>query len=215
MEILRTHLSAIARERLYTGLGLEEESVIRFCGFMAGSHDLGKVSPAFQFQVSEVGKVLVGEQLYDLWHGFPATGQKTPHGTVTATALPEFLTNLGLKKRLAKKLGLIVGGHHGFFPSSAEMQELVADDVGRGNWQTFRFSVFEQLQWFVELSADDLPTECNSAAAMILAELTTVSDWIASNPEEESGFPYANDTPFEEYAEELRNKEKAKNALEK
>lgn len=211
MEILRTHLSVIARERLSTGLGLEEESMIRFCGFMAGSHDLGKVSPAFQFQVSEVGKALVGDQVYDLWNGYPATGQKTPHGTVTATTLPEFLTQLGLKKRLAKKLGLIVGGHHGFFPSSAEIQDLVADDIGRGNWQTFRSSIFEQLQWFVELRAEDLPNQCNNAAGMILAGLTTVSDWIASNPEEKSGFPYANDTPFEEYASGL--KAKAENAL--
>jgi CRISPR-associated endonuclease/helicase Cas3 len=66
MEIVRTYLSPVAKQRLAEGLGRpNDESLVRFCGFMAGSHDLGKVSPAFQFQVSEVGKILAGETLYD------------------------------------------------------------------------------------------------------------------------------------------------------
>ena len=38
---------------------------------------------------------------------------------------------------------------------------------------------------------------------MLIAGLTTVSDWIASNPDEKTGFPYANDRVFAEYAIEL------------
>jgi CRISPR-associated endonuclease/helicase Cas3 len=214
MEIVRSHLSPIARQRIADGLGLNDpESVVRFCGFMAGSHDLGKVSAAFQFQVSKVGQALVGKSLYDLWHGYPTTGQKTPHGTVTAATLPEFLKELGLKGSLAKKLAAIVGGHHGFFPGSADLKALSSDDVGRGNWGSFRRDIYEQLRDFVGLTSTDLPSQCENSAAMILAGLTTVSDWIASNPEEESGFPYANDEPFETYSAGLANK--AKNALAK
>lgn len=213
-EIVSTHLSPIARQRLAEGLGLpDNESLVRFCGFMAGSHDLGKVSSAFQFQVSDVGQALVGKSLYDLWHSYPATGQKTPHGTVTAATLPEFLTELGLKKRLAKKLATIVGGHHGFFPGSADIQALSSDDVGRGTWSTFRRDIYEQLREFVGLLSTDLPDQCDNATAMLLAGLTTVSDWIASNSDPESGFPYANDEPFETYAAGLADK--AKNALAK
>lgn len=48
MEIVKTYLSPVAKERLANGLGLgNDESLVRCCGFMAGSHDLGKVSPAF------------------------------------------------------------------------------------------------------------------------------------------------------------------------
>lgn len=188
---------------------------------MAGCHDLGKVSPAFQFQVSEVGKALVGQTLYDLWQGYPTTGQKTPHGTVTAATLPEFLIETGVgnklskrhAKRLADRLGAIVGGHHGFFPGSKDVEVLSKDDVGRGEWFKFRLSIYEQLQEFVELTSEDLPNQCDNAAAMILAGLTTVSDWIASNSDPDSGFRYANDTPFEEYAKGLRKK--ASNALRK
>lgn len=214
MEIVRSHLSPIARQRLANGLGLtNDESLVRFCGFMAGSHDLGKVSAAFQFQVSNVGQALVGKSLYDLWHSYPTTGQKTPHGTVTAATLPEFLKELGLESSLARKLAAIVGGHHGFFPGSADLQALSSDDVGRGNWAQFRRDIYEQLRDFVGLMAADLPSQCDNAAAMVLAGLTTVSDWIASNSDPESGFPYANDEPFEDYATGLSSK--AQNALKK
>ena len=124
MEIVRSYLSQSAIDTLQKGLGLEGESLVRFCGFIAGSHDLGKVSPAFQFQVSEVGKALVGDNIYNLWDNLPSEFKKgkTPHGTVTAKTLPDFLVELGIEKRLSKKLAKIVGGHHGFFPSNQDIQ---------------------------------------------------------------------------------------------
>jgi CRISPR-associated endonuclease/helicase Cas3 len=208
MEIVRNYLSQSAIDRLEIGLGLQGESLIRFCGFMAGSHDLGKISPAFQFQVSEVGKALVGENIYNLWDNLPTEIRKgkTPHGTVTAKTLPDFLIELGIDKKLSKKLAAIVGGHHGFFPSNKDIQTL--DDLLAGTkegsvWRRFSHEIFIQLRDFVELTASDLPTQCNNAAAMLIAGLTTVSDWIASNPDEKAGFPYANDRPFTEYADEL------------
>lgn len=214
MEIVRSHLSPIAKRHLAQGLGISDDAaLIRFCGFMAGSHDLGKVSAAFQFQVSAVGRALAGQSLYDLWHTYPTTGGKTPHGTVTAATLPEFLTELGIQKHLAKKLAAIVGGHHGFFPGSVDILALSSDDVGRGTWLQFRREIYEQLRNFAGLTAADLPSQCDNAAAMILAGLTTVSDWIASNPEEDAGFPYANNESFEVYAKQLPDR--AKNALAK
>jgi CRISPR-associated endonuclease/helicase Cas3 len=226
IEILRSHLSSLALKHLEKGLNLQGESLIRFCGFMAGSHDLGKVSPAFQFQVSEVGKILAGETLYDCWSFLPRERQKgkAPHGLVTAATLPDFLVESGLgqtlskrqAKRLASKLAAIVGGHHGFFPSQQEIGSLdsaIAGTDERSVWRQYSRQIFVQLWDFVGLKPEDLPNHCDNAAAMLLAGLTTVSDWLASNPEPDSGFPYANDTPFAEYAEELA--EKAKNALAK
>ncbi|WP_448533796.1 CRISPR-associated helicase Cas3' [Parathermosynechococcus lividus] len=223
MEIVRTCLSPLARQRLANGFGLpDDESLVRFCGFMAGSHDLGKVSPAFQFQVSEVGKLLAGETLYDCWSSLPRERQKpqnAPHGTVTAATLPDFLVDIGVgrdlsehhAKRLARKLGTIVGGHHGFFPAQKEIDALdsaIAGTDERSVWRQHSLSIFHQLQSFVHLSTEDLPSQCDNAAAMILAGLTTVSDWIASNAD---SFPYANDEPFATYQVGLA--EKAKQAL--
>lgn len=228
MEIVRSHLSPIAKQRLADGLGLTDpESVVRFCGFMAGSHDLGKVSPAFQFQVSEVGKLLAGETLYDCWSSLPRERRKprnAPHGLVTAATLPDFLVEIGVgcdlskrhAKRLARKFGAVVGGHHGFFPAQQEIDDLDSAIAGTDEhsiWRQHSLGIFQQLQGFVKLTATDLPNQCDNAAAMILAGLTTISDWIASNPEEDSGFPYANDESFEVYAQKLPDR--AKNALAK
>ncbi len=222
MEIVRSRLSPVAVRTLGKGLGLSGESLVKCCGFLAGCHDLGKVSPAFQFQVSEVGKALIGTHFYDLWTKLPDV--KTPHGVVTAKTMPQFLCEAGLGSRLtkrkthqlARRLSVIVGGHHGFFPSQADIDALNERLCGTdesSDWYHRKFSqtVFEQLQEFVGLTAVDLPSQCDNAAAMILAGLTTVSDWIASNPDEKSGFPYANDLPFDEYAKELAAK--AQNAL--
>lgn len=216
MAIVQSCLSPIAVQTLESGLGLSGRSLVKCCGFLAGCHDLGKVSPAFQFQVDPVGRALAGGELYDLWYSInPVTRQgNAPHGLVTAKTLPEFLIERSLEKSLAKRLAAIVGGHHGFFPSASEIRALneVLAGANEGNaWRQFSREIFEQLETFVEITSQEFPTQCNNAAAMILAGLTTVSDWIASNPDEETGFPYANDRPFTEYASELP--ERAKQAL--
>jgi CRISPR-associated endonuclease/helicase Cas3 len=223
MAIVRTYLSPVAKRHLAQGLGLsDEEALIRFCGFMAGSHDLGKVSPAFQFQVSDVGKILAGETLYDCWSSLPRERRQpknAPHGLVTAATLPDYLVEIGVGKalsprhaqRLARKLGTIVGGHHGFFPAQQEIDDLdsaIAGTDERSVWRQHSVSIFQQLQGFVQLTAEDLPSQCDNAAAMILAGLTTVSDWMASNPD---SFPYADDEPFKTYSTGLATK--AINAL--
>jgi CRISPR-associated endonuclease/helicase Cas3 len=225
MKIVRSYLSRSAIDTLKKGLGIQdEESLIRCCGFLAGCHDLGKVSPAFQFQVSKVGKALLGDNLYDLWLKMP--DRKTPHGLVTAKTMPEFLLDSGLgshltnrkASQLARRLAIIVGGHHGFFPSQAEIGDLDDDLCGMGEdneWQLQRFSqqIFEQLRGYVKLTETDFPSDCDNAAAMILAGLTTVSDWIASDPKEDGGFPYKKDgVSFEEY--QVKLSDLAKNALE-
>lgn len=227
MEIMRSYLSPIAMEHLSNGLELSRASTIRFCGFIAGCHDLGKVSPAFQFQVSEVGRALAGDDLYDGWLEIAKEKRqkKAPHGSITAATLPEFLTELGVgqgldnlrhARKLARKLGTLVGGHHGFFPGQAELENLDKEITGLDKnslWRRYSRNIFEQLRDFVGLQAEDAPNCCSNGAAMILAGLTTVSDWLASNADPESGFDYANDTPFEEYKQGLAAK--AKNALQK
>ena len=206
MEIVRNSLSASAIDRLEVGLGVKGDSLVKWCGFLAGSHDLGKVCPAFQFQVDEVGKALAGANLYDLYTSLPTATGKAPHGIVTASTLPSFLVELGVEQRLAKRLAAVVGGHHGFFPTNLEIKELNSDDLGEGCWQSFRKDIYEQLRDFVGFTIDDIPSQCSNAAAMILAGLTTTSDWIASNPDLESGFPYANNMPFEQYAKDLQER---------
>lgn len=217
MEIVRTYLSPSAISSLERGLDLQGESLIKCCGFLAGSHDLGKVSPAFQFQVNTVAQALVGETIYDLWH-LPENDawrtSKAPHGLVTAKTLPGFLVERRMDELLARKLAAIVGGHHGFFPSTQDiidLKEVPAGTKENDPWRQFSRGVFEQLEDFVEMTAADWPNQCDNAGAMLLAGLTTVSDWIASNPDKINGFPYADNQSFSEYKKKLPDR--AKRAL--
>ncbi|WP_218080951.1 CRISPR-associated helicase Cas3' [Anthocerotibacter panamensis] len=208
MEMVRTYLSPVAVVTLAKGLGLSGEDLIRCCGFLAGSHDLGKVSPVFQYQVSNIGQMLSGSKLYEGWFKYAQGLEKTGHGLITAKTLPEFLVEHGINNRLARRLAEIVGGHHGYFPSAQEIKGLPKVQMGEAKWPCFRRVIFEQLNTFVGWTV--APTKCDNAAAMLLAGLTTVADWVASN---EQSFPYTPDQPFEEYAQGL--KDKAETALKK
>ncbi len=221
MAIVRDYLSPLAITTLEAGLGLSGESLIKCCGFLAGCHDLGKVSPVFQFQRGDLGKALIGSEIYDGWLRLSKERRavKAPHGTITAATLPDFLIEVGLgqqltkklSKRLARRLAAIVGGHHGFFPSDQEINSLDTAQSGadeRSVWRKFSRVIFEQLRDFVGLTTEDLPNQCGNGAAMLLAGLTTVSDWIASNAD---FFPYADSKPFNEYSPNLAKQ--AKTAL--
>ncbi|WP_341829625.1 HD domain-containing protein, partial (plasmid) [Synechococcus elongatus PCC 11802] len=69
-ELLRSRLSPVVLQRLSEGLSLDSEATIRSCAFLAGCHDLGKVAPVFQTQVSSVAEALAGS-LYDLTYSLP------------------------------------------------------------------------------------------------------------------------------------------------
>ncbi|WP_341829627.1 CRISPR-associated helicase Cas3', partial (plasmid) [Synechococcus elongatus PCC 11802] len=127
-----------------------------------------------------------------------------PHGSITACTLPQFLEEQGQDKKVAKLLAQVVGGHHGFFPSQRELQHLNLQAIGAGAWLTFRQEIFQQLWDFVGLQPSDLPKTCSNAAIVLLAGLTTVSDWIASNKDPET--EYAGDQAFSEYQQGLEEK---------
>lgn len=190
--LLRHHLSAPARRVLMQGLGFtDEEAMIQWVAFLAGSHDLGKVSPAFQFQVEAVGRPLVGEPYFNAWCRHTQFSEPVPHGQVTAARLPDYLAELGLNGPLARRLASLVGGHHGYFPTALELQNLNAQQVGPGRWMSFRKTLLDQLSAYMRLEcASEKPIRCDPAAGMLLAGLTTVSDWLASS---EEFFPYSPD----------------------
>lgn len=200
--IYRSFLSDATRRLIRRGLGLSDDADCSlWVGFLAGSHDLGKLSPAFQFQVPEVGQALVGKDAFHAWQRAERRPPRTPHGAVTALTLPDFLMARGLEATLAKKLAAIVGGHHGLFPSARELDQLRDEQVGEDEWPRHRQDLLEALAKHSGLEqAREHPSCCDSAAAMVLAGLTTVADWIASNSEL---FPYAPDEAIVSYAKRL------------
>ncbi|MBD2037766.1 CRISPR-associated helicase Cas3' [Leptolyngbya sp. FACHB-321] len=202
-------LPAAAVARLQQGLGLDEASLSAWVPFLAGSHDTGKVSPPFQFQdsaVLEIAKQLAGGSLYDLWANpqketLPKTAKPPGHGTITACTLPEYLQTW-VDNEVADELAAIVGGHHGLIPIHDEIENITKGSQSRkynlGNsaespqWKQWRIEILDTLADYCGIKNTEPPQMPDAAAAVLLAGITTLADWLASN---QDCFPAAGAKP--------------------
>lgn len=197
----RYSLSPSQRGGLSIGLGLEhdQDSAGLWCAFLAGLHDLGKASPAFQLQVEKT-RAKVKQRLRDngLTVSSIRTSKFTPHGVITAATLPSILTAaFGMGSRIANRIGTVIGGHHGVFPTSSEIQGVSFTARGNQGWDRHRRAMVDQLAAVLDVPSDRLPDRIDNATAMTLAGFVSVSDWVGSNTD---FFPYTAPTSTEAYA---------------
>ncbi|MEA5463891.1 CRISPR-associated helicase Cas3' [Leptothoe sp. PORK10 BA2] len=201
-------LPPAAIKQLRKGLDLSDAGMLAWVPFLAGTHDTGKVSPPFQFQESavlDIAKQLGSGSLYDLWSKRPTvspTIAKAPgHGTLTACTLPEYLQSW-VDEELAAELAAIVGGHHGYIPRHEDIESITNASRQRkyhlGNspespqWRQWRIEILDALADYCGVKDADVPQQCDPAAAVLLAGITTLSDWLASN---QTCFPPAGAKP--------------------
>ena len=104
----------------------------------------------------------------------------TPHGTVTASVLAEWLARRqGDSPGRAEVLARIVGGHHGAFPGG-EAREVPHGDLGSDRWREAREMLLAH--WAESFGIGEAaPTRVDDGAAVRLAGLVSVADWIASD----------------------------------
>ena len=175
-ELWDNSLHTGGRSFISQALGVPDTKAGGLVAFWAGLHDIGKASPGFQCQ-DEVTR----QELYNL--GFPTLGKDPGHGVVTARLLRSYL-NDSVGADLAYRIATTVGGHHGVFPRSDEVNQAQS---GTGCWPDGQKRLFEL---FSQLCGQDssLSPVLNPPPAffMFLAGLTSVADWIASN---ETFFP--------------------------
>jgi CRISPR-associated endonuclease/helicase Cas3 len=177
--VFRDHI----REWVRRQLGLPNESAAEtWLAFWAGAHDIGKVSPAFQFQSGancDQLKRRLCEQGFKAPSPFDA---QKPHGTVTAVVLPKLLEKYGINQELARRVATAVGGHHGSFPRSDEL-EGYDDSVSADKWREAREQITDTLAKCLGINGLQSPgNPCpGHAFFMFLAGLTSVADWIGSN----------------------------------
>ncbi|MGH2532270.1 MAG: CRISPR-associated helicase Cas3' [Thermomicrobiales bacterium] len=158
-----------ARAWFATGLGLDESAAGQWATLWTGLHDIGKCSPAFQWQTNVA-----------------------PHGTISTVALRELLSGpaFGLAPHLATRVAAVVGGHHGTFPPTDAVERASRKDAAGGSvWREARADLMDRLAKTLEPAAP--PTgEMDNARSMWLAGLVSIADWIGSD---ETFFPYAAD----------------------
>jgi CRISPR-associated endonuclease/helicase Cas3 len=189
-------LSPRARQCItsYLGLSSQEQAAGRWVAFWAGLHDLGKASPAFQLCVDRIAESL--RKAFTQACLSCTYPKNAPHGHVTAYALRLILGNapFNLPKDVAATVAAISGGHHGLFPTSADINALSSAARGGTRWDEAREAIAQQVATALGLPTATRPTSLPPSVAVALAGLISVADWIASD---EHRFKHAPDTTLD------------------
>ncbi len=172
-------LGAGQKDWLQATLGLEEEPARQLLALLAGIHDIGKATPAFQKKV----KALY-EALRDA--GYHERSDETPHGTLSAVILKRWLRAKGISQAQASQLAAAIGGHHGDWITSAEAQSA---RVGKEKWRELQSDIICELEQALGVRDIKLPrdTESFNVFAAFISGFVSVCDWIGSNSDH---FPF-------------------------
>ena len=204
-------LSPRLRGKVAQALGLNEANTTRLVVLLAAQHDLGKASA---FQRKDTG----------LWNRLGTIGltlrviKDRPHGYVSAKALPN-LVKQGIggwsaNADVARGLAQITGGHHGTFPTSADLN-MGPLTLGGKEWDQARTDLLREVSrvFFADENLSENPIFCprealtDSCLFPLLGGLISVADWIGSS----SFFPPAGPISLSSYV--LLSQKRAEAAL--
>lgn len=164
------YLPADIRQRVEAALAVPDARALIV--FVAGAHDIGKASPAFQKKVPALCD--------HVRLPFSDNDRDRAHGTVSAVVLKELLGTCPA----AVLLGQITGGHHGVFPRSLDLQ-LGQDTLGNRDWKLARDALLAQFASTVDFDLNQLGQRQDAIAdpfiVPFLAGFISVADWIGSN----------------------------------
>lgn len=193
-------LSLEFKKSLSRSFGLSVDDMGVLLMFWIGLHDIGKAGPEFQKKNRPRQ-----DKLEKLGFVFPTSRFKIDgfHATATTLMIERVLSEeVNMPKSFRISLAKTLGGHHGEFPDDHILNKSLTEvhHVGDEKWQTAQEQIYSELAKFLEIPVPRFYPEENSEMnpiLMLIAGLTTVADWIASN---ERYFPFLNaDLPISEY----------------
>ena len=174
--------SSIARD-----LGIGEPALRAWITYLAAAHDIGKATPLFQWRV--LPPVREHEvALNDLGLDDPGRGlghKLATHGSLTGQALAQDLVGRGMPRPVAVVLSSVVGGHHGI---PVGTQPGGTAQAGGPTWVDARADLLRRLAAVAGPGLDALPSKVTWPAALLIAGIVSVCDWLASDA---SVFRYA------------------------
>ncbi|WPP45712.1 CRISPR-associated helicase Cas3' [Pseudomonas sp. AN-1] len=177
-EVLLEHEPESSLDWAAQALGLERLQVVRWVAALVGLHDFGKAIPGFQDKWPEGRKV---EETLGL--PFPARSLNvTDHACASAALLWEHLSDRGVPHLLWIRHALqAISAHHGYNFSQQEFNR-AKPAFEPAVWGEARREVFAAY-WAVLAPQGAPQVEALSLPAVQwLAGLTSVADWIGSNP---------------------------------
>ncbi|KAA2246405.1 CRISPR-associated helicase Cas3' [Solihabitans fulvus] len=158
---------------------------------LCGIHDLGKYSPGFQGLRSDLAAARFGPTATDdvrfVERQRGIRRLDTPHGLITALHVMTMLESWGADVAVAGEIAVALGGHHGYFPSFGQIDQArnEKNNHGGSRWAAWREAMVIDLATALGLpDPRSLPwadVRFDIGAAIGLAALTSVSDWIASD----------------------------------
>lgn len=161
-------------------LGLPLEQAKAWVCALAGLHDIGKASPAFQQKWPE-GK----KRVWDA--GLTWTVDPTPppndvsHSVISEEVLPELLEERGWVLGAAQNVAAAVGEHHGFRATRQDLDDVTSREKGKGVWDEVRQELFEAVLEVLEVGNAPKVSIYKGAAFERLAGLASFADWIGSS----------------------------------
>lgn len=200
------------RKRMAAILGLDWENARAWILLLIACHDLGKACPGFQFKWEGALELLV---LTKLWlPGSPNRGIN--HAFVSQIALAKLLGERGWPMELAELVADAVGCHHGERASPNTLFYLEGDEraIGRDDWAQARQALVAALAEVLKPEKVPVKQTLSGPDFMLLAGLTSFSDWIGSN---EDWFPFGTREECEDlngwFVKRRDNADQAMNAI--
>lgn len=166
---------------------------------LCGLHDIGKLSPAFQALRRDVAMSRLPERAATdvRWvddHRPDRGRTDTPHGDLTEVQIHRLLTRWGADRDVAIVIGSALGGHHGFFADAAKIAQ-ARDAVrhhGGPRWAGWVDGMVVELVRLLGIPEDSIRSwdlvRMTPVAAVVLAGLAVVSDWLASELADRWGY---------------------------
>lgn len=163
-----------------------EQAARSLAVWLAGQHDVGKISPAFAVQVPQLTYPMrdAGLDFAGSIVGTPER-QVARHEIVSHLTVSEWLvTAHGFDRSQALKLGSVLAAHHGRPPGPLAVQ-LTASDTrlhGTGLWADARVELVESIT--TNLGADVAgwgDAALSQPVLVLLSAFVIVADWIASS----------------------------------
>ena len=170
---------AATHRHLSKTFGLTLETTLRWLAALVGLHDVGKAIPGFQAKWPEGRAILAAENL-----SFASRLLASDRHDWGSAAILELWLPVRCKasSRWCRQVAQAVSAHHGYplYQKEKDKGLPAMDDSG---WRKVREHLLETY-WQVLCPQGEISSEeINLAAINWLAGLTSIADWIGSNPE--------------------------------
>lgn len=168
--------------------GGDEHAARTLYVWLAGIHDVGKLSPAFAVQVASLAQTMHDHGLRgDATLAGTEERRSARHELVGHIAIADWLERAhGFEFDRANRLASVVAAHHGQPPGSEKIRAARPQErlLGDEAWATARVEVLEWMtRRYVSDAQFDLwrSVDVPQHVLVLLSALVIVADWIASN----------------------------------